>query len=54
MEVKIDNTFVYNIVAKSIVLFNSFFYFLFNSLLFFTYRYSLFFNRYYNSSCNPK
>ena len=38
MEVKIDNTFVYNIVAKSIVLFNS--------LLFFTYRYSLFFNRY--------
>ena len=34
MEVKIDNTFVYNIVAKSIVLFNSFFYFLFNSLLF--------------------
>ena len=46
MEVKNDNTFVYNIVAKSIVLFNSFFYFLFNSLLFFTYRYSLFFNRY--------
>ena len=25
MEVKIDNTSVYNIVAKSIVLFNSFF-----------------------------
>ncbi len=35
MEVKMDNTFVYNIVAKSIVLFNSFFYFLFNSLLIF-------------------
>ena len=31
MEVKMDNTFVYNIVAKCIVPFNSLFYFLFNS-----------------------
>ena len=31
-EVKMDNTFVYNIVAKCIVPFNSLFYFLFNFL----------------------
>ena len=32
MEVKMDNTFVYNIVAKCIVLFYSLFNFLFNFL----------------------
>lgn len=42
VEVKMGNTFVYNIVAKCIVLFNSIFYSLFNSLLFFTYRYTFF------------
>ena len=46
MEVKTDNTFVYNIVAECIVPFNSLFYFIFNSPLIFNYRYTLFFNRY--------
>ena len=53
VEVKTDNTFVYNIVAKCIAPFDespldflNLFYFLFNSHLIFNYRYTLFFNRY--------
>ena len=42
VEVKMDYTFVYNIVAKCIVPFNSLFYFPFNSPLIFNYRYALF------------
>ena len=41
-EVKMDNTFVCNIVANVLSLLTSFYYFLFNSLLIFNHRYTLF------------
>ena len=41
VEVKMDNTVVYNIVAKGIVHFKSLFYSLFNSPLIFNHRYTL-------------